>query len=269
MGWGEHSIDFIWANDGLNYLVPAHHLSRERTLHDDDGFTNDLTLCLAAARPRTRLAVCVKDRMITEREGLRRADEIDAELSLERTRSVGDHWSLSSFAALGFVATGPLGGAQFQDKFHRLIDWGRTLNGEIKGQLQTDYEGGVRVAPRLRAGGSVQRQLSADASLSAGGEVAVSRGAGASYGQIQVAARRGFPVGQGRLTIFGSVALRRLRAEEIRLTFPGAYPQVATFPQGSAGFSYARPSWEIGFALLLNVEGTGAHQGALSYRKKI
>lgn len=269
MPWDNASLDFIWANDGMNYLVPAEGLSRDRTFYDDDGFTNDLTACATGSRGGSQTSVCGRHRMITERGGLRRADEVLVSATLAHRLPLDSEWALSTFAGVGIVATGPMGGAEFQDAFHRLIRWGRTLSGAQQGQLQNTYEGGVRMAPRLHVGARMQRNVSDRTSLFAGGEAAVNPGAGASAGQMDVGIAHRFTVGQGRVNLFADLALRHLRAEEERLTFSGAYPEAETFLQPSGGLSYRRGAQEIGFALLLNVEGSGSHQGALSFRKQL
>ncbi len=261
-------FNFNWANDGMNYLVPAEGQAGGRIFHDDNGFTNDLSGCMGRVEAAERWDFCGRHRMITERGGLLRVDEALGEGKWTRTRELDPKTNLSAYLGLGLVATGPLGGAPFQDAFHRLIHWGKTLSG-VRGQLQNDYEGGVRIAPRLRVGGSLDYQARERLFLSAGGELAISRGVGASYGQADLGVSRNWPIGKGHIDVFGRLSLRHLRAEEERLTFKGAYPISQTFLQPSAGFLYQQGAQALGFSLTLNLEGSGSHMGAISFYQKL
>lgn len=266
---GTTYLEWRWANDGLNYLVPAEGLSRERTFQDDDGFTNDLGACVGNSTASSELRLCAQHRMITERAGMGRIDEASAELTYGKNRALNEDWSLRSTAGIGAVATGPLGGAPVQDAFHRLIRWGRTLSGEQQGFLQDSYAGGVKLGPRLRVGLHASRRLPHGLQAILGGELVVNPGVGASGGQVDLGLRREWTLGSGGLRIFGQVAGRRLRAEETRATFRGAYPRDAAFLQSFAGLAYFGGFGEVGFGLSLNVEGNGAHQGVLHFRKNL
>ncbi len=268
MPGGSCSISLIWSNDGLNYFIPAEGQVRGRLFHDDNGFTNDVELGGACETGKRRFSLGGRHRMITERGGLRRSDEVDLEAGVERVEARRSKSELSSYIGLGLVATGPLGGAAWQDGFHRLINWGRTLSGAQLGKLQNRYEGGIRVAPRLRVGLNALWRASKRTALSAGAEVAVSRGVGTSGGKLEVDVEHRRRAAGGELSFSGAVALRHLRAEEERLTFPGAYPRAKSFLEPWFEINYRRGSRSVGFRLILNVEGSGSNQGSLNLSQR-
>lgn len=259
------SLQFTWSNDGLNYLVPMADPARDRSpFHDDDGFTNDLALDTTFARSGLAFGFHGRHRMITERRGLRRSDEVDLGAWFHQISKHGKRIETRPFLGLGLVATGPLGGAQLQDRFHRLIQWGRTLNGEILGQLQNEYEGGRRYAPQLKVGGDVAFRASSQVRLMAGAMLSASQGVGASSVQMTLGFERSRKFAGGNLIFLGGVALRHVRSAEERLEFQGGYPAAQSFVEPFGGFTYRRPSFWIAYHLTLNVEGSGAHQGAIS-----
>jgi hypothetical protein len=258
-------LDFSWANDGMNVFVPAANLDRGRTFYDDDGFTNDLAASVVALRKGDQLGLHFQDRMITERGGLRRSDEISALARLEKLliQKRGHEFRLR--VGVGVLLTGPLGGDVLQDRFHRLIRWGRTLNGELKGQLQNQYEGEVEWAPRLELGLAHGWQVSKRFHLSAGAQLAYSPGVGASATELSVGIERTRRVAGGQLKLSAKLPLRYVRSEEERLSFRGGYPRGKFFLQPLSGIAYQRRTMGFAFDLSLNVEGTGAHQGILSF----
>jgi len=258
-------FNFTWSNDGLNLMAPASDLQAGRRFYDDDGFTNDLAASVALLRDSQQLSLSVRHRMITERGGLRRADEMHALARFEKTLREDRCHELRLLVGAGAMLTGPLGGAQLQDRFHRLIQWGRTLNGDLLGQLQNDYEGGVRAAPRLELGFSDRRKLSQKWQAHWGAEVAYSPGVGASAAQLSVGIERRWRAPGGEFKIMATLPLRYLHSEEDRLTFPGGYPESEVFLQPSPGVSYRYGAAMLAFDLALNVEGSGAHQGELSF----
>jgi hypothetical protein len=259
------SLGLAWSNDGLNYLVPMANPSRDRSpFHDDDGFTNDLALSLTLAQGDWALGFQGRHRMITERDGRRRSDEVQLGAWLHRLSRHGRRIETRPFLGLGLVATGPLGGASIQDRFHRIIQWGRTLNGEILGQLQDQYEGGRRYAPQLRTGGDVYLRLSPDLRLMSGAMISANAGAGASSAQVNLGFERVRAFAGGKLIFLGGMALRHVEAEEERLEFEGGYPASESFVEPFGGFTYQRRSFSLAYHLILNVEGSGAHQGVIS-----
>ncbi|HEX5035121.1 MAG TPA: hypothetical protein VFW62_11640 [bacterium] len=258
-------LGFTWSNDGLNYLVPMAQPSRDRSpFHDDDGFTNDLAMSAAFLGGNWALGFQGQHRMITERGGLRRSDEVELGAWLQRVSRHGKRIETRPFLGLGLVATGPLGGAYLQDRFHRIIQWGRTLDGEILGQLQNQYEGGRRYAPQLKAGGELAFRLSPQVRLLAGAMASVSPGAGASGVQAKLGFERVRSFEGGKLIFLGGIGLRHLRSEEERLEFKGGYPDAESFVEPFGGFTYQRRRFSVAYHLILNVEGSGAHQGAIS-----
>src|SRR5215831_19488689 len=117
------TIQLSWGNDGFNYLVPAEGLTPGRLFHDDDGFTNDLSLAAVISRNLGEFSVFARHRMITERGGLHREDEFLSEARWERLAMHLGRAQLFSFLGLGVVATGNLGGSILQDRFHHFIHW--------------------------------------------------------------------------------------------------------------------------------------------------
>jgi hypothetical protein len=258
-------LGFTWSNDGLNYLVPMANPSRDRSLfHDDDGFTNDFALSTTFVRGGLAFGFQGRHRMITERGGLRRSDEVQLGAWLHHISKHGRRIETRPFMGLGIVATGPLGGAYIQDRFHRLIQWGRTLNGEILGQLQDQYEGSRRYAPQLRIGGDVYFRLSGGVRLLSGAMISVSPGVGASSVQANLGFERVRSFGGGKLIFLGGIALRHVEAEEERLEFEGGYPDSESFVEPFGGLTFQRGPFSVAYHLTLNVEGSGAHQGAIS-----
>jgi len=261
----EIQVQVHWANDGMNLLVPAADLERGRTFHDDDGFTNDLGAALIAWRGEDRLGLHFQDRMITERGGLRRSDEISAVVRMEELlgRKGRHDWRFQG--GLGVLLTGPLGGDVLQDRFHRLIRWGRTLNGELLGQLQNQYEGGIAWGPRFELGLAHGWSIGDELRLTSEIGIAFSPGVGASSSQAGIGFERLRSFLGGKLRISVKAPLRYLRSEEERLGFRGGYPRGKLFLQPSSGVSYQHRSIGVAFDLNLNVEGSGAHQGVLSF----
>src|SRR5262249_2740222 len=141
---------------------------------------------------------------------------------------------------------------------------GRYLESQGRSQLQNTYEGDLRVGPELSVGGTISYPISKRVRVFAGAEAEVSRDVGVSKGQVSGAVERRWSLGDNRFSLWGRLALRHLHSEEERLTFHGGYPKEGTFLEGALGFSYLRGAKEIGFSLILNQEGTGVHQGALS-----
>lgn len=257
-------LGFAWSNDGLNYLVPMANPSRDRNaFYDDDGFTNDLTLSARFDREGLAFGFQGRHRMITERGGFLRSDEVQLGAWIHRITRHGERFETRPFLGLGIVTTGPWGGDWLQDRFHRLTRWGRTLNGEILGQLQNEYEGSRRYAPQLRGGGELSFRLSPEVRLRGGAMLTASPGAGASSVQASLGFERVRNFGGGKLVFLGSLALRHVRAEEERLQFKGAYPAAKSFVEPYGGFTYQRARFALSYYLTLNVEGSGAHQGTL------
>jgi len=257
-------LTFNWGNDGLNYFVPAEGLRPGNIFHDDDGFTNDLSLNANLERGESEFQFFGRHRMITEREGLHREDEVLTEARWGRRVKKFGRGELSSFLGLGLVATGPLGGAQLQDNFHGLTHWGRRLNGEGRDQLQSIYEGGVLISPRLAVGGNFRYPVSDQTQVSLNLEVDASHNVGVSKGELAGEVERHWEKGRNRFSLWVDFALRHLHSEEDRLSFHGGYPKEATFLEPTLGFSYSRGAKRIGFSLILNQEGTGVNQGVLS-----
>jgi hypothetical protein len=263
------SLALTWANDGLNYFVPAEGQSRGKFFHDDDGFTNDLTVVVRAEEGDNQFGLNARHRMITERGGLRREDEFLAEAFLERRASSiggGETWL---WAAVGVVATGPLGGERFQDGFHHLIHWGRFLDGGGGGQLQDVYEGTAKVGARLEAGLTKIQNLAGRWREITGFDVAASRGVGVSSGEVFAGLQRDWTLGRNFLELAGFLTLRHVHSEERRLTIPGGYPSDKTFLEPSAGITWSRGPSTVAFSLLLNVEGSRSHEGALTLGYRI
>jgi len=258
-------FNFTWSNDGLNYIVPAANLSRDRIYHDDDGFTNDLAASVDLTKNQDHYGLHLRHRMITERDGLLRADEVMAMARVKKPLAESDVDRLDLQLGLGVMLTGPLAGDSIQDGFHRLIRWGRTLNGDLLGQLQNQYEGDVEAAPRVELGAVFTRKISGKDHLYAEASLAHSHGVGATALQAGVGFDHAWRILGGDLQVASELPLRYLHSEEARLTFRGGYPESKWFLQPQGGISYRHGAVKVGFGLVVNIEGSGANSGELSF----
>lgn len=130
-------ITAAWGNDTL--FLPG--LAGHSYPGDDDGFTNDFRLTVGG----DAFSAQARHRMITERGGMRRVDELTLGGDyVDRTRL--GRITLSLGAGGGATLLGPLGGAQVQDAVHQ----SPFAHGRLLGRgLQDRYEPELTVTPAL------------------------------------------------------------------------------------------------------------------------
>src|SRR5689334_14151113 len=107
-------LDFLWANDAMNGFVPAPGAAGGRKFYDDRGFTNDLTLRSTFEDGDDRWVSTFRHRMITERVGPRRIDEVLMELRREPVVARWQNGELRVTYGFGAVGTGHEAGAEIQ-----------------------------------------------------------------------------------------------------------------------------------------------------------
>jgi hypothetical protein len=258
-------VDFYWANDAMNGFVPAPGAAFGRKYYDDRGFTNDLTLKSTLEDDDDRWVTTFRHRMITERVGPRRVDEVTLELRREPVVRRWLNGELRVTYGLGAVATGPEGGAGIQSEFHRVTRSGKTL---AEG-LPHIYDGDVNVAPRFVGGVSVSQNLTRWTRLSAGVEASLNPGVSASHESLWASAEQSIPLPLGQVTLEAGVAVRAVQSHEARVSFPGGYPTSAGYVQPWAGARYEVGPLSTGFTLQMNVEGSQNHQGVAQLGYKI
>ncbi|HEY6728855.1 MAG TPA: hypothetical protein VI197_32815, partial [Polyangiaceae bacterium] len=94
---------------------------------DDHGFTQELTLRAHAIDERDDLWFGARQRLMIERGGHRRTDEVTFELGWLTERGTGALvWTFGP--TLGLVLSGNYAGAELQNAWHELIDNGYTLD---------------------------------------------------------------------------------------------------------------------------------------------
>lgn len=201
-------VRLAWGNDLFSELPPA----------DDAGLTNDLEVAVARAPARagTTIGGAVRHRMITERGGDRRRDQVDVAATASRDARRGDV-ALTATARAGLTLTGNLGGRWLQDGWHGVTGTGPT----IEQGLQHRYEGDHRVAlvvggrGEVRAlGGALEPYAALDAQLALGGT---------GLSLIELAGGVRVPLARGRVVVTAEGALFAQTTADPGLALDGGY----------------------------------------------
>ena len=253
-------LTLTWGNDFFNPFAVAKLDGRR---FDDDGFTNDLAATYAQALGATTFELAVQHRMITERGGLRRTDQIDFGADLTRRFSLDGAQVVLGGGVAGALS-GPFGGAYVQDKFHHLVK-GRHLDGTGSGQLQNQEPASVRAGVLLSATASVSHAF-AGITLGSVTRAALALGAtGLSSVMTEVYAQGALRLSENAaFDVRLSVSANLLHTRDPSLVIRGGYNTDRVFVSPRVGVGVTVRDVRAGWDIRLNEGGSGVNLGILS-----
>jgi len=236
---GEWANDQLYGSDG-----------------DDLGFTQDLGVQVHYVGSRDDFSLRARQRLMIERTGDRRTDEVTFELGWLTERTGGPFvWTFGP--TLGLVLSGNYGGAKLQNAWHELIDNGYTLGNGLPNRYAPQRTGllvGARGGPswlplpwlRLLVG------VEATGAIGATGQSLI-----ALYDALEFeSGSAGF-----RLVLTGGIDYERSWTQDPTLALPGGYATNGFYRSTHLRMAARGRQWEAGLRAHTNVGGSEAHLG--------
>lgn len=251
-------LTISWANDllALPGVAPR---------FDDQGFTNDLGVGLHFDEPRGRAGLSARHRMITERGGSARTDELTVTAEYAREADTRQTLSVVWLARGGGAFSGNLGGAWMQDSFHRALGNGRTSGDAGATRLQTIYPTNLRAGGLL--GGELGLSMRASRHLRAefGVTAQLALGAtGLSSGAVYALAELRWSSRLLSAAIAPRVELSQLVTADPALTMAGGYVEDNLLLLPAIRVSARVTRLELSFEARANEGGAGHGLGQLT-----
>lgn len=245
-------LELAWWNDFFSELPPV----------DDAGFTNDTVAALRwRLAPDRALRVAAVHRMVTERWGRRRWDQLDLAGAYER------RWPLGRFVAQvegrgGLVVAGNLGGLALQDGWHRWTGTGPTVDEGLPDR----YDGERRAAALI--GARAELEWPAQWARPYGGlDGALALG---STGVSSFAAFAGvaaaLPLGREvELVAWFELAAGRYATGDPNLAMPGGYGTDGWQASPRLGAALRGRAWQLAWEWRGNEGGSGEPTGVVAF----
>jgi hypothetical protein len=199
-------VGFTWGNDLFTELDPP---------IDDSGFTNDLRLRAQRHDGERSFGATILHRMITERGGPRRWDQLDVLATGERRFP-----HVTGAVRLGPSFGGNLGGRALQNAWHSATGSGPTLSQGLQHRYAFPRQATILAGARVEAAlGSPSEQFYAVVD----GQVPVLPSAGVGF--LDLAAGGRVTQETSKVDLSGAVelALTRYASDDPGLTLPGAH----------------------------------------------
>ncbi len=228
---------------------------------DDVGFTQDLSLELHALEllaEHSDLSLASRQRLIVERYGPRRTDEMTFDLRWLLERPWGPlSWVFGP--TLGLALSGNYGGAKLQDAWHRTLDNGYTLGSGLPngyGPHRTGVVIGARGGPSWLATPWLRVLVGGELQGAVGG---TGRSLVALYDAVEVEPRN-----HGlRFAVSSGVDFERTWTRDPGLKLPGGYATGGFEKSAHLRVAARADQWEFGTMARTNVGGAGTHQGVI------
>lgn len=223
---------------------------------DDLGLTHELTVKAHYIDEHDDYSLHVRQRLMVERGGKQRTDEVSFELGWLTERGGGPfEWTFGPSLAL--VLSGNYAGAELQNAWHELLDNGYTFEAGLADGY-APHRTGVVVGAR---GGPSWLPLPW-LRLVAGVEVAGAIG-GTGRSIIAVYDALEFESGSPgfRLVLTGGVDYERSWTNDPTLRLRGGYDTSGLYRSAHLRMAARGPEWEAGFRACTNVAGSGGHLG--------
>lgn len=223
---------------------------------DDLGFTQDTTLEAHVLDRSNDASLSVRQRLMVERGGVRRTDEVTCELGWLQEHTGGPFvWTFGPTAAL--VLSGNYGGSKLQNYWHELLDNGYTFDEGLPNRYEPHRTGLV-----LGARGGPSWLPLPWLRLLVGAELA---GALGGTGQSTIALYDAVEFESGgppfRLAVTGGVDYERNWTRDPTLALPGGYDTTGIYRSTHVRMAARGPQWEVGLRAVTNVGGSQAHMG--------
>jgi len=247
-------LDVQWWNDLFADPPPA----------DDQGFTNDFLLGFEWAMKSATGRVEVFYRIITERYGIRRWDQVDLTGAWKTSRRVRG-WDMATSARTGLSLGGSFGGQAIQGTWHRVTGSGITVD---QG-LQSLYDGDRRIAVLVGGRGAVSRRLSlvrgrvgidAQAALGSTGVSRMWTYAGAT---LEV------PIQSWRLSLDFELVVARYHTSDPNLKLRGGYGTGAWQLEPRLSLAAGVAGHSFGWQYRANESGSGEAVGLFFFRTNL
>lgn len=199
-------VGFTWGNDLFTELDPP---------IDDSGFTNDLRLRAARHDGELSFGGTILHRMITERGGPRRWDQLDVLATAERRFP-----HVTGSVRLGPSFGGNLGGRALQNAWHAATGTGPTLAQGLQHRYAFPRQATILAGARVQAAlGQADEQVYAVADA----QHPVVRSAGVGFLDLAAGARVTRETSKVDLSGAVELALTRYGSDDPGLTLPGAH----------------------------------------------
>jgi hypothetical protein len=230
-------------------------------MNSDDGFTNDIELDVGVLTGGQLFSFEGRHRMLTERDGMRRWDLLEATLSWHYTTTVLKGFSLIIRPHAGLALAGDLGGMAMQNSFHGLP--GITGRKENLG-LQNIYMGGnvagATVGGELSVETSPVKWFTARARTDLQGAMF---GTGLSWLMLSAGGRVHLPGGVVRPYAEVEVTGAIFHTADKNLLMPGGYneDQVQLILRTLIGLRISQ--WAFGWNFVYNDGGSGQATAAI------
>jgi hypothetical protein len=223
---------------------------------DDRGFTQELTLRAHAIGERDDFWLGARQRLMIERGGQRRTDEVTFELGWLTERGTGPVvWTFGP--TLGLVLSGNYGGSELQNTWHELLDNGYTFDAGLADGY-APHRTGVVLGGR---GGPSWLPLPW-LRLLVGVELA---GAIGGTGQSNVTVYDALEFESGspgfRLVLTGGIDYERSWTHDPTLRLEGGYDTSGIYRSTHLRMAARGRSWEAGFRAQTNVGGSAGDLG--------
>lgn len=225
---------------------------------DDQGFTQDFTLRAHYIAHRDDYSLSARQRLMIERGGQRRTDEITFELCWLTDHALGPfQWTFGPSLALAL--SGNYGGAKLQDAWHELLDNGYTLEEGLPNDY-APHRTGVVLGGR---GGPSWLPLPW-LRLLVGAELAGALG-GTGQSLIAVYDALEFEAGRPdfRLVLSGGIDFERSWTQDPTLRLSGGYDTSGIYRSTHLRLAARGRQWEAGFRARTNVGGSESNSGMI------
>lgn len=221
---------------------------------DDRGFTQDLTVHAHVMDPRNDISLWVRHRLVVERTGKRRTDEMTAVTRWLTERDTGPIvWTFGP--ALGLALSGNYGGAKLQDAWHRWLGNGFTLDNGLPNQYAPHRTGalvGARGGPSWLPYPWLRLVLGSELQAGWGG---TGRSMVAFYDALEF--ESGHP--SFRLFLSGGVDAERNWVTDPTLKLPGGYRAGSFYKTAHVRMAARGTEWEVGLTAETFVGGSTGH----------
>ena len=240
---------FAWGND---QFYPEN--------GDDLGFTQDLGVEAHLLNRIDDYALRLKYRLITERYGKRRTDELTSELRWLHEHDLG-LMRATLGPALSFAASGNFGGAELQNTWHRAFNDAYTFDHGLADEYP-DHTFGLGLGGQLGFTYSPYWWLR----LMLGSQLSVACG---KSGRSQTSLYDALELESGnaglRVAASLGVDLERTWTHDPYLQLPGAYETEAPWSSPHFRLALRHDSWEAGYVAHTNVGGAETQFGLLYF----
>lgn len=223
---------------------------------DDKGFTQELTLRVHAIVPANDLWLGARQRLMIERGGERRTDELTFELGWLTERGAAPFvWTFGP--VLSLVLSGNYGGSKLQNTWHELVDNGYTFDAGLANAYAPHRTGvvlGGRGGPSWLPLPWLRLLVGVELAGAVGG---TGRSIVAVYDALELeSGSSGF-----RLVLTGGVDYERNWTRDPTLRLDGGYDTTGIYRSAHVRLAARGRSWEAGYQARTNVGGSAGHQG--------